>query len=92
MARPRTRPLGPFGKRLQRQIERLGVTHQTLCDRAGINKATLWRWMTGDRPPGLERASRLAKTLSCRVEEIFPNVQKKTNKTAPLRAKRVATL
>ena len=90
MARPRTKPLGPYGKRIQRQIDRLGVTHETLCDRAGIHPATLWRWMTGSRPPGLERASRLAKTLSCRVEEIFPQVQKSPAKQSSLRAKRVA--
>lgn len=92
MARPRTRPLGRFGKRLQQRIESRGKTHASICQLAGISPVTLWRWMTADRAPSLERASRLAKALGCTVGDLFPRKQSEATKNGVVRAKRVAVL
>lgn len=56
---------------LRERRRRLGLTQQTLADRAGLARQTVNALETGAAAPTLEAAFRLAAVLECRVEDLF---------------------
>jgi|SanBayMetagenome_1026888.scaffolds.fasta_scaffold48311_1 transcriptional regulator with XRE-family HTH domain len=72
VGRPAYLPLAPFGVRLQRRMDELGITRPDLARRSGIHHVTIWRWMKGQSRVTLEDAVRLAKALRCGVESLLP--------------------
>jgi transcriptional regulator with XRE-family HTH domain len=73
--RPAIIPLSPFGAKLIRRMDLLGVTRDDLAKRTGINSVTLWRWMRGKSRVPLESACCIARALHCPVTELQVGVR-----------------
>lgn len=72
--RPAIIPLSPFGAKLIRRMDLLGITREDLAKKTGINGVTIWRWMRGKSRVPLAPACRLAKALNCEVKELLPEI------------------
>lgn len=72
VGRPSIIPLSPFGTRLQRRMDELGMTRPDLAERSGIHAVTIWRWMKGQSRVTLDDAAKLARSLRCGVEDLLP--------------------
>lgn len=48
-----------------------GLNQRSLCEKAGINKATLSLFMNGKRTISATTAKKIAETLESEVEELF---------------------
>ena len=70
--RPRTRPLSPFGKRLDALCERRGLSRNDLAKATGIGQVTIWRWMVGECEPTLSGAMRLAEAAGGKLADLLP--------------------
>jgi len=70
LGRPAIIPLSPFGAKLIRRMDVLGVTRDDLSKRTGIDSVTIWRWMKGKSRVPLDSACRLARALHCPVTEL----------------------
>ena len=70
LGRPTIIPLSPFGAKLLRRMDVLGVTRDDLSKSTGIDSVTIWRWMKGKSRVPLDSACRLARALHCPVTEL----------------------
>lgn len=59
----------PFGKKLKKVRETLGLTQTDLAIRTGLQPANISHFETGEREPGLNNIVKLCKGLGCK-----PNV------------------
>ena len=50
----------------------LGLTQAQVAAQLGVATATVHRWETGQRTPGIRQAMRLAQVLDYPVTELFP--------------------
>lgn len=49
---------------LLKQARAKGMTDQQICDAAGVNGTTLWRWERGDYAPRLGAILKLQRAVS----------------------------
>lgn len=69
--RPAIIPLSPFGARLIRRMDVLGLTRDDLSKRTDIDATTIWRWMKGKSRVPLDSACLLARALHCPVTDLL---------------------
>ena len=75
LGRPAIIPLSPFGAKLIRRMDLLGMTRDDLAKKTGIHGVTIWRWMRGKSRVPLDSACRLARALHCPVTELQTGIR-----------------
>ena len=60
----------PFARNLQSEMERRGWNQTTLAKRSGLAKATIGRYLSGERTPGLLEATEIAKALGVPLDHL----------------------
>lgn len=73
VGRPAFIPMSPFGVRIQRKLDEMGIDRIELARRTGIHHTTVWRWMKGQSKPPLESAAKVARALRCGVDDLLPS-------------------
>jgi transcriptional regulator with XRE-family HTH domain len=68
--RPAYLPLSDFGLKVQRRLDAMKISRQSLAEKTGINHVTIWRWMTGRSRVPFASACRLATALHCQVADL----------------------
>lgn len=57
--------------RIKVRLAELGMKQKELYEHIGVTKQTMSLWVTGSAKPTLEMAFKLAKTLECKVDDLY---------------------
>jgi len=60
---------------------KLGLSHQQLADKAGVNRSMISLLESQKRNPTVQLAARVAEALGCKLSEVLRVAEKKTART-----------
>lgn len=64
-----------LAKLLKEKRIAMGISHQTLADKAGINRSTISRIESGDRIPTITVCLKIAEALDCKLYNLLQEIE-----------------
>lgn len=68
--RPRSKPLTPWGAKIERLMAKRGLSRQQLADRLGLSYVSVLHLTTGDNGPSQATFEKLADVLGVSLDDI----------------------
>ena len=78
MDKPQLDPIvGELLKIMKERRLKLGLSHQQLADKAGVNRSTISLLESQQRNPTVQLAARVAEAMDCKLSELLKLAEKK---------------